>query len=201
MRSRTHLALEQGRADLAPRHAAVGRAYRRDAAGRRAPPPLRSRGSLAVGRVQPTTSSRGTSLKKEHLSFDVQVWPFAANRDPVAELVASGSAPRAGESPNAARFYTLIDFAVATPAILSGRSETRRHALLFSCGSRHAGARAARGGAGKCSGAVCSRRRLPAWRRCAQRRACGRPSGTRKAAAQGHVQAQVNLSGDHGTQR
>ena len=53
MRSRTHLALGQGRADLAPGHAAVGRAHRRDAASRRAPPPLRSCGSVATGRRPP----------------------------------------------------------------------------------------------------------------------------------------------------
>ena len=61
MRSRTHLALEQGRADLAPGHAAIGWAHRRDAASRRAPPPLRSRRGLAVGRRLSTHRIPGAS--------------------------------------------------------------------------------------------------------------------------------------------
>jgi hypothetical protein len=45
-------AVEGGRTDLAPRHAAVGGLCCRHPAGRRTPPPLRSHGSLAVGSLR-----------------------------------------------------------------------------------------------------------------------------------------------------
>jgi hypothetical protein len=49
----------EGRADLAPGRAVVDRADRRDAARRRAPPPLRSRGSLVAVSRRPANDIPG----------------------------------------------------------------------------------------------------------------------------------------------
>ena len=70
----------EGRADLAPGHAAVGRADRRHAASRRALPPLRSRGSLAVGRQSAHSRRRHRPVRRSRKCYSLSRVPRTSTK-------------------------------------------------------------------------------------------------------------------------